>query len=171
MTCVALVGLMGTGKSTIGRLVAERTGARFVDVDHAIESRTGRTVRQLWEHGGEAAYRSMESEECLAALADDDVVLATPGGAVLDPEVRAALAGCAVVWLRADPAVLGARVMTGDHRPLLGDDPGTLLATMAEDRDGLYRSVAGLTIDTDRCPPEEATATILDWLDRRAAGH
>ena len=92
MTPVVLVGLMGTGKSTVGRLIAEATGRELVDVDEAITKRTGKTVRQLWEDGGEAAYRSLESGEVIEALRRGDVVVAAPGGVVMDPEVRRALA-------------------------------------------------------------------------------
>lgn len=170
MSAVALVGLMGSGKSTVGALLAERTGRRFVDVDRVIEARTARTVRELWEDGGEAAYRQLESDECLAAVRTGDVVLATPGGAVLDPAVRAALGRCAVVWLRAEPTVLAGRVTVGDHRPLLGSDPGTVLRAMAVDRSHLYGSLADLTIRTDRCTPEAAVEEIVGWLDAEADG-
>lgn len=164
MIPVALIGLMGAGKSTVGALVADRTGRRLVDVDRVIEQRTHKTVRELWEDGGEAAYRRMESDECVAALEAGDVVLATPGGAVLDPAVRAALRGCRVVWLRAEPTVLARRVAVGDHRPLLGSEPGPVLTRMDADRSGLYAAAAGLTIRTDECTPEAAADEIVDWL-------
>lgn len=164
VSALALVGLMGSGKSTVGRSVAERSGRRFVDVDVAIEHRTGRNVRELWAAGGEAAYRRLESEECLAALGDDSVVLATPGGAVLDPQVRGALLRCAVVWLRAEPAVLAGRVTVGDHRPLLDEDPEGTLATMASDRAALYAAVADRTIDTDGLTPDAVADEVLRWM-------
>jgi shikimate kinase len=163
VTALVLVGLMGAGKSTVGRLVAEATGRELVDVDVAITARTGKTVRELWEDGGEAAYRRLESAEVLDAL-DRDVVIAAPGGVVMDPHVREALAGADVVWLRATPRTLGGRVRPGDHRPLLGDDPEADLAAMAEDRAGLYASVADLTVDTDELGPDGASAAVLEWL-------
>src|SRR2546421_12942366 len=105
---------MGSGKSTVGELVAARTGRRLVDADTAIESRTGSTVRELWESGGEAAYRQLESDVVVNAVGGEErVVVAAPGGAVLDPVVRAALADAFVVWLRAAPAVLAARGRPG----------------------------------------------------------
>ena len=159
---------MGAGKSTVGRLLADATGRELVDVDVVIAARTGRTVRQLWEEGGEAAYRSLESDAVLTALGRDDVVIAAPGGVIVDGVVRDALADAFVVWLRAAPPVLGTRVHRGDHRPLLGPDPAGDLATMATDRGALYASVADLTIDTDDRAPEAVLTTVLEHLpDRR----
>ncbi len=127
-----MVGLMGAGKSSVGARVAAATGRSFVDVDRAIEQRTGQTVRELWAVGGEPAYRHLESEVVLDTLGrDDDVVLAAPGGTILDPAVRAALGPAFVVWLRADPATLASRVEHDDHRPLLGDRPLEVLTSMA----------------------------------------
>lgn len=170
MSCVALIGLMGAGKSTVGAIVAARTGRRLVDVDRVIEARTGRTVRQLWDAGGEAAYRRLERDACLDACAEDAVVLAAPGGAVLDPAVVEALQRGAVVWLRADPATLAARVAPGDHRPLLGDDPASVLTTMERERRDRYAKLAQLTVDSDRCSAEEAATTIVGWLDDHPDG-
>lgn len=162
---IVLVGLMGAGKSTVGRLVAEATARTLVDVDVEITERTGRTVRELWEDGGEAAYRELERSTALEALTRPDVVLAAPGGVVLDAGVRAALEPARVVWLRADPAVLGARVRAGDHRPLLGADPAADLAALAEARAGLYESVADLVVDSDHGDPSRTSAEVLAWLD------
>ena len=161
---VVLVGLMGAGKSTVGRLIADATGRELVDVDVAITTRTGKTVRELWEEGGEAAYRSLESGEVLDALRRDDVVIAAPGGVVLDPEVRQALKAARVVWLRTSPSTLGTRVRAGDHRPLLGDDPEAELAAMAADRAALYASVADVIVDTDGRSAEAVAADVLDHL-------
>ncbi|MHB1138964.1 MAG: shikimate kinase [Microthrixaceae bacterium] len=161
---LVLVGLMGAGKSTVGRLVADALGRELVDVDVAIEARTGRTVRELWEDGGEAAYRGLERATVLDSLTRADVVVAAPGGVVLDPEVRAALEPARVVWLRADPEVLGARVRAGDHRPLLGPDPAADLADMSQARAGLYASVADLVVDSDAAGPGATASRILAWL-------
>ncbi len=174
MSCVALIGLMGSGKSTVGALLAATSGAALVDVDRVIEARTGRTVRELWEEGGEVAYRRLESEVCLDAIAGgdgeageagEDVVLAAPGGVVLDAGVRQALGTCTVIWLRAQPSTLAARVQVGDHRPLLGADPATVLAAMSTDRAAVYSELADLTIDVDRMTAEDVAAAILEQLD------
>jgi shikimate kinase len=165
MRQVVLVGLMGSGKSTVGALVAARTDRVFIDVDILIARETGQTVRVLWEAGGEAAYRHLESEAVLRVLAGDaPSVLAAPGGVVLDPAVRAALAGNLVVWLRTGPATLADRVHHGDHRPLLGDRPAETFAVMAAERSDLYRQVATATIDTDDSAPDAVADVVVGLL-------
>ena len=164
MTAIVLVGLRGSGKSTVGRLVAEATGRELVDVDVAITTRTGKTVRQLWEEGGEAAYRSLERDEVLATLGRSDVVLAAPGGVILDPTVRDALGDAFVAWLRARPATLAARVRAGDHRPLLGENPEDDFATMDAERAHLYAAVADITLDADGNSPDALAAELVERL-------
>lgn len=167
MTHVALVGLMGAGKTTVGRRLAARRGVRFVDTDAAIEAATGRTVRELWAEGGEAAYRGRERAAVLDALASPDpVVLAVPGGVAVDPRMAAAVAGPGVVavYLRARPATLAARLGDGpDHRPLLGDDPASALAALFTARDTTYHQLATHTLDVDTDSPD-AIAVALDRL-------
>lgn len=164
MRQLVLVGLMGSGKSTVGALVAHGTGGRLVDVDVVIAEETGKTVRELWEEGGEDAYRGLESGAVLRTLADDTPsVLAAPGGVVLDPAVRAALAGHIVVWLRTSPAALASRVHAGDHRPLLGQ-PAKTFAAMADQWSDLYRQVATATIDTDGRSPDGLADSVVELL-------
>jgi shikimate kinase len=163
VTAIVMVGLMGSGKTTVGRLVAEATGRELVDVDVAITARTGKTVRQLWEEGGEAAYRSLERDEVLATLGRD-VVLAAPGGVILDPTVRDALGEAFVAWLRARPATLAARVRPGDHRPLLGENPADDFTTMDAERADLYAAVADITLDADAKGPDALAAELLERL-------
>lgn len=158
---------MGAGKSTVGRMLADRVRRAFVDVDLAIVAKTGKTVRELWEDGGEAAYRRLESDEVIRVV-DSEVptVVAAPAGVILDTMVRDALEKAFVVWLRAEPATLAGRVRPGDHRPLLGDDPYEVLETMAEARSGLYREVADAVVDTGTAGPEVATEVIIGDLRR-----
>jgi shikimate kinase len=158
---LVLVGLMGAGKSSVGRLAATRLRWEFVDVDVAITARTGSTVRQIWEDAGEAAYRGLESAVVLETLSSTrPSVLAAPGGVVLDAQVRKALQEAFVVWLRAGPATLAGRVQPGDHRPLLGDDPLPVLDAMATERAHLYREVSNAVIDTG----ELGAATVADQV-------
>jgi shikimate kinase len=165
MKSVVLVGLMGSGKTTVGALVATRTGRIFVDVDVVIAEETGKTVRELWEEGGEAAYRSLESNAVLRTLGESaSSVLAAPGGVVLNPAVRAALAGRFVVWLRTRPTTLAGRVHPGDHRPLLGDRPAETLAVMESERSDLYEQVATAIVDTDGRTPDDVADVVIGLL-------
>jgi len=147
-----LVGMMGSGKTTVGRLVAERLDWAFLDSDEQVCARTGRSVREIFEADGESAFRAEERAALEAAVVgEDQAVVAVAGGAVLDPANRALLAGAGtVVWLRADPARLASRVVAGrDHRPLLGDDPASALIRLDAERRPLYGELAEVTIDVD----------------------
>lgn len=160
---LVLVGLMGTGKTTVGRLLAAGLGRPLVDSDELIEARTGRTVRQIFAADGEPAFRALEAAALRDALADGEpAVIAGAGGVVLDADNRRALrSGAAfVVWLRADLAVLADRAVSGDHRPLLDDDPSGILGRMAVDREALYREVSDATVDTVGRTPAEIAADV-----------
>ena len=149
---LVLVGMMATGKTTIGRAVARRTGRPFVDSDAQIEAQTGLTVREIFEREGEPAFRRLEADALADALAiEQPAVIAAAGGVVLSPHNRARLkhAGT-VVWLRADPRTLARRVRPDDHRPLLGDDPLDVLTRLAAERRHLYEEVADHVVDVDR---------------------
>ncbi len=166
---VVLVGMMGSGKTSVGRLVAQRLGRPFLDSDAQVEARTGRTVREIFETEGlgEAAFRALEAEALAEALArPEPSVIAAAGGVVLDPSNRARLRALAtVVWLRAHPAVLAARVTTGEHRPLLGDDPLEVLERMDDERRRLYQEVAdGRQVDVDTHSVDEAVEAVLGML-------
>jgi shikimate kinase len=161
---LVLVGLMGSGKSTVGRIVAARLHRPFYDSDEMVEARTGRTVREIFESDGEAAYRPLETDALLDALASSEpAVIAAAGGVVLAPVNRAALRERAgrVVWLRASPELLVGRAMRQDHRPLLDGDPEAMLARMAADRQDLYAEVADEIIDIDELTPEQVAERVL----------
>lgn len=164
---IAMVGLMATGKSTVGQAVADRLGRLLIDVDDVIEAQTGMTVRDLWERGGEAAYRPLERDAVVHTLAGEGPdVLAMPAGAILENLVIEAIrmADVFVVWLRADPEVLAERAESGDHRPLLGDDPVATLAQMRADRADDYAAVADLTLQVADRSPEQLADAVLDAL-------
>lgn len=166
MTVIVLVGLMGTGKSTVGGVIAKRCGRKLVDSDQVIEESTMQTVRELWESGGEVAYRALESKVVLDALEQGPpVVIAAPGGVVLDPRVRDALAEAFVVWLRARPETLAGRVEAGDHRPLLDNTPVEAFSAMANERSELYARVADLVIDVDSMSPQRCADVILEHFE------
>jgi shikimate kinase len=141
---LVLVGMMGSGKTTVGRRVAAALGRRLRDSDEEVEARTGRTVREIFETDGEPAFRVEEARALVEALADPEpAVVAAAGGVVLDPGNRARLreAGT-VVWLDGPPEDLARRVSTDDHRPLLGDDPLTALRRLDAERRPVYAEVA-----------------------------
>ncbi len=149
---VVLVGLMGSGKSTVGRVLAERLGRPLYDSDAMIEERTGRTVREIFATDGEPVFRALETEVLADALASEaPCVVAAAGGVVLAEHNRQLLreSGAKVVWLAADPAVLVDRVRSGVHRPALDGDPTGTLARMQREREPLYREVADLVITVD----------------------
>lgn len=184
--------MMGSGKSTVGRLLAERLGSEFLDSDEEVERVTGRTVAEIWATEGEAAFRGMESAALATALdaalataldaASDParrpgppMVVAGAGGVVLDPANRALLAGePVVVWLRARPETLAARIAahvgaTGrgdrsDHRPLLATDAQATLARLCAERGALYEEVATAIVDVDDLDGPGAVEAVLAAL-------
>lgn len=166
VTHVVLIGMMGSGKTTVGELVAARLGRPFVDSDREIERRTGATVAELFERGGEPAFRTLESEVLLAALdRPEPSVIAAAGGAVLDPANREAMHDRAVVvWLRADPSVLAERVKSGTHRPLLADDAAGTLQALATQREQLYRDTAHHQLDVDTLTVEQVADQVVAAL-------
>lgn len=149
---VFLVGLMGAGKTTVGRLLARRLGKRFIDTDHEIEHRTGVKIPLIFEIEGEAGFRAREAQTVDALTAMHDVVLATGGGVVLDPANRERLASRGfVIYLSADPRHLWHRTRHDKGRPLLQTaDPLAKLQELHAVRDPLYREVADLVVETGR---------------------
>lgn len=161
---VVLVGMMGAGKSAVGRRVAARLVRPFSDSDTVVEDRMGRTVGEIWRTDGEAAFRQMEAEALQSALASPTPsVVAAAGGTVLDTSNRTALASddTVVIWLRAEPATLEGRVRHGDHRPLLEDDPAGVLTRLNAERADLYAEVADAVIDVDELDLDEVAARVL----------
>ena len=171
MSHLVLVGLMATGKTTVGGLVADRLDRVLLDSDRQVEARTGRTVREIWRTDGEAAFRRLEADALADALSyAEPAVIAAAGGVVLAEENRDRLLAddVEVVWLRARTATQLERVRTaGDvHRPLLDDDPEGMLERMALDRTPLYEAVADRIVDVDGRTPAEIAGEIVDGLRR-----
>jgi shikimate kinase len=160
---VLLVGMMGSGKTTVGRLVADALGWGYLDSDAEVEESTGMTVPELFARHGEEAFRQAETEALeRACTSAEPVVVSVAGGAVLRPANRAFLAASGtVVWLRARPGTLASRVGDGTGRPLLGGDPAAALRELDAVRRPLYGEVAAHTVDVDDLTPDEVASRVL----------
>jgi shikimate kinase len=157
---IVLVGAPGSGKSTVGALLAERLSMEFVDVDAVIEERTGKSVAEIFADDGEPAFRKLE-EETTAELLRRPGVLALGGGAVLSAATRKALQDHQVVWLRVGVPAALRRVGLDTARPLLlGNVRGRLIKLLGE-RTPLYEEVAVARVDTDDSRPEEVVDAIV----------
>jgi len=161
---LVLVGMMGAGKSSVGRLLARRLDRELFDSDEMVEQRTGRTVREIWNEEGEAAFRELEAAVLVDALAaDEPSIIAAAGGVVMSEANRIALKGAEahVVWLLADVDLLLNRVRNGMHRPLLDDDPEGTLRQMYEQRSDLYQDVADAIVSVDHRSVNDVAGAVL----------
>lgn len=149
---IFLVGLMGAGKTTVGKLLAKQLGKTFIDADHEIEARTGVKIPVIFEIEGEAGFRKREELVIEELAARPDIVLGTGGGAVLSARNREQLRSQGtVVYLRGTPEQLCERTRHDRNRPLLQtEDPLAKLRELYAQRDPLYREIADLVVDTGR---------------------
>ncbi len=163
---VVLIGMMGVGKSTIGRRLAMRLGLPFVDADDAIEDAAGMTSPDIFEKFGEAGFRDGERRVIARLLEDGRQVIATGGGAFMNDETRALILEKAVaIWLNTDIDILVERVARRDHRPLLkGKDPRKVLLELAEIRNPVYAQ-APLHIRSGDGPHEQTVDRIIEALE------
>lgn len=164
---IALVGLMGAGKSTVGRRLAERLDMPFHDADTEIEAAAGCTVAELFEDFGETYFRDGERRVIKRLLNGPPHVLATGGGAFLEPRTRDLIRQRALsIWLKADLDVLVQRVRRRNHRPLLKKgDARDILARLIEERYPVYAE-ADIVVETGLGPHEEVVRRILSALER-----
>lgn len=171
-TNLFLVGLMGAGKSTIGRQLAKSLGRAFVDSDHEIEARTGASIPLIFDVEGEAGFRQREKKVIDDLTGRESIVLATGGGVVLDAENRAHLkARGLVVYLYATVEQLLARTAKDRNRPLLQTaDPRGRFEELMTVRDPLYREVADLVVDTGRRTVRGAEREILAKIRAEGGG-
>lgn len=169
---VVLVGLMGAGKSTVGRRLARTLGLPFRDSDDAITEAAGCSISDIFEIYGEAIFRDLEERVMLRLLGEPVQVLATGGGSFANPRIREAVLGRAVaVWLKTDLEVLLERVSRRNTRPLLqqGDKRATLTRLM-EERYPLYAE-AHITVDSGAGTHADIVRSIVEALERREARH
>jgi shikimate kinase len=167
---IVLVGLMGAGKSTVGRRLAKRLGLPFVDSDDEIERAADHSIPEIFDRFGEASFRDGERRVIRRLVAGPPAVLATGGGAFMEPETRALiLERCIAIWLEAPPETLAGRVRRRDVRPLLRDkDPLSLLRELAEARNTVYAE-AHLHVRSDDGPHDRAVERIVAALQEHAA--
>lgn len=169
---IYLVGLMGSGKTTVAKLLAKRSGMQFVDSDHEVEARNGVNIPTIFEIEGEEGFRRREAQVIQDLVSKPGIVLATGGGAVLRPENRAALRSNGwVVYLNVPPTDLYERTRHDKARPLLQtEDPLAKLRDLYAYRDPLYREVAHMVVDGGRM----GAATIVNLILReyeKVCGH
>lgn len=164
---VILVGMMGAGKTTVGREYARRHRMRFVDCDHEIEARTGVKVSTIFEIEGEEGFRRRETQLVDELTRESDLVLATGGGVVLNPDNRAMMSERGiVVYLNVPTSVLWERTRHDRNRPLLQvPNPRERIETLYRERDPLYRSVAHIIVDGGRGNPGGMVRVIEKAID------
>ena len=165
MRTVALVGMMGAGKSSIGRRLATRLNVPFKDADTEIESAAGCSISEIFERYGEPAFRDGERKVIARLLGEPPHVMATGGGAFIDPDTRARMkAGAVTIWLRAPIDVLLARTGRRDSRPLLKNgDPRETLARLLAERGPTYAE-ADYTLDSEDGPHAQSVDRIVTLL-------
>lgn len=150
-----LIGMMGSGKTTVGRMLAKRLGRVFHDSDEEIRTKTGKTVAEIFHERGVSAFRAEEKAVLGCALSSSPpAVIAIAGGAVLDPDSRRRIRQSgAVIWLRGAPSLLVQRAVSGTHRPLLDADPVGTMKLLDAVRHVVYADLADAIVDADRAAP------------------
>ena len=161
---LVLVGPPGAGKTTVGRLAAERLGVGFRDTDADVEAQAGERIADVFVTHGEAHFRALERAAVERALAEHDGVLSLGGGAVLAPETRALLRGQQVVLLEVGLSAAADRVGLNRTRPVLALNPRAQLRALLEARAPLYREVAVHTVTTDGRTPQDVADEVLAAL-------
>ena len=159
---VVLVGLPGSGKTTVGRLVAEQLQAGFVDVDAILARREGKPIAMIFAEKGEAAFREMERKEMETSLANQPAVIAPGGGWAAQPgAVDEAKAHALVVYLRTRPETAAQRAAPEGTRPMfIGEDPVARMRQLQKDREPYYRA-AHAAVDTDRKAPAQVAREVV----------
>lgn len=164
---VVLVGPPGAGKSTVGRLLADRLGVAFRDTDADVEAAAGAAIGDIFVEHGEVYFRELERAAVAAAMAGHDGVLAVGGGAVLDDDTRRRLRGHAVAFLDVGITDAARRIGLNRDRPLLLGNPRAQWKALMAARRPLYEEVATVTVTTDGATPEAVAARVAEALEVR----
>ena len=168
MSHIFLVGFMGAGKSTVGRLVASRLGLPFADLDEMVEDAAGRTVAHLWAESGEETFRAAESDALASLAAAAPSVVACGGGVVLADANRSLLKSLGrVVYLTVSAEEALARIGGGDSRPLIAGGGATMAPRLLEARDALYGAVADVVVTTTGRSPEDVADDVVRAMGGR----
>lgn len=167
--CVVLYGPMGSGKSTVGEKLADTLGYDFLDLDAKIEDKAGKTITEIFEEAGESGFRQAERDAVAALAGSRNLVIATGGGAPIDPANRKVFASLGhTVYLKASPRELYQRIKNDTSRPLLAksENPREEIARILADREQIYYE-ADIVIDTEELSVEEVAEQLIDELARR----
>ncbi len=160
-----LIGMMGSGKSTVAVRTASRLGVDSIDTDEMVERAAGMSIAEIWTRSGESGFRALEKQIVVEAASHAGVIVATGGGAPIDSDSRALIDSVGTtVWLRATPEILGSRLGGGSERPLLdsGSSLIQVLSELVDARQEVYASVADHVIETDRLTVDE----VVDELEQ-----
>ena len=160
---IVLIGLMGSGKTTVGQKVAEKLGWRVIDLDQEIEAQAGMSVAQIFERQGETAFRRLEQQLTTRLLAERKVVFTPGGGWVTHVAAQQIPEHTAIFWLQVSPEVAVQRIRNADSRPLLAGDPLQRARQLAEERNETYAAF-GMPIDTNDRTADEVANEIVEWL-------
>jgi shikimate kinase len=159
-----VIGPPGSGKTTVGRLLAQRLGVAFRDTDHDVEATAGKPIGDIFVDEGEEHFRALERAAVRDALAAHEGVLAVGGGAILDPETRSALDGLPVVYLEVGLSAAVKRVGLASARPLLVLNPRSQFRKLMEERRPIYEGLASVRVVTDEREPAEVVDEIVQGL-------
>ena len=163
-SAIVVIGPPGAGKTTVGRLLAERLGVPFRDTDHDVEATAGKPIGEIFIDDGEERFREMERAAVRAALDTHDGVIALGGGAILDPDTQADLAGHRVVYLEVGLSDAVKRVGLAAARPLLALNPRSRFRKLMEERRPIYERLATIRVTTDGRDPADIADEIVKGL-------